>query len=173
MPNEKLQPANTPNMPAVSGGRNLANRPTLPQEYQERRDQMRREAESAIFFTFDKDDSAVVEMTNSKVINTKAGENVVHTGRYLSGNIHGTGGGAPNAKGDSFRFWDSTVLRSKLEELNAQPGDVILIDCLGEKKGAKFTYRDFMVEIVQAGPNHRSETPRVIPARVVGDETAE
>lgn len=132
--------------------RDLSKRPDLPEQYQKRITEIKKNAENKVFLSFGEGDTAAVELLNRDVIQSKVGANPAWTARYHEGNIHGTGGGAPERKGNVFRFWESTVLASKFRELNVGQGAHVVILCLGDKEGGKFTYKDFEVEVLSFSP---------------------
>jgi hypothetical protein len=124
--------------------RDLSKRPDLPETFSKRVKDMVQDAKNRVFFSFNEEDTAAVELLSRDVIQTTNGPQPAWTARYLSGNIHATGGGSPHQKGNVFRFWEHTVLGNKIREMNLEKGDHCVIVGLGKPEGK--TYYDFIVE---------------------------
>jgi hypothetical protein len=129
----------------------------LTADYEKRRAELRKrhEEEKPMFLSWEQDDTAVVEIKEDALVDTVNGTNRLYRAVYMQGNLHGEGAqerGGPVDIGATFAFWDSTVLASAFDRLGVTPGCVVMIDCLGLKKGARQTYKDFVVELVNAAP---------------------
>lgn len=139
--------------------RDLSKRPELPAAAQKGFEAMKQRAKDRVFFTWDQDDQAVVQILGRANAQTSVGESVLFTAYYQSGNIHGTGAGAPEEVGKDFKFWGSTVLETQFNDLDVRPGDSVAIYCLGDRKGGKRVYKDFLVEVVGRAKREQIAAP--------------
>lgn len=124
-------------------------RPDLNPKMAEMRAKLREAAKDRIFFSWEQDDYAVVEITGTQTVETENGPSRLYTGVYLAGNIHGpeapTARGGPADEGSTFSFWSSTVLENAIERQGVVAGDVLSIDCLGTPEGKR--YKDYVVAV--------------------------
>lgn len=139
--------------------RDLSKRPSLNKDAKERFEKMKKAAKNRVFFKFAEGDDACVQILSRDTIPTENGPSPRYKAFYQSGNIHGTGAGAPEKEGDTFFFWSSTMLESLIEENDVRNGDSIAISGLGMREGRNQTYYDYALEVFDRAPNAQSLIP--------------
>lgn len=146
----------------------IATRPALNPKLAALVEKAKTQRAEEVFFGWNEPGAtALVQITERKVINTSVGKSPLYRAVYLSGNLEGLPGG-PNAAGEGFPFYTPTVLEGALERIGvvamgdpavsvddkrgdtprdgkhlAEPNVVLMISCLGKKAGK--SYFDFVV----------------------------
>lgn len=131
--------------------RDTSKRPALKKETKQAFDDLKKRAQDRVFFSFVEGDQVVVQILSREEIPTENGPSPRYKALYQTGNIHGTGAGAPPKEGETFFFWSSTVLESLIRENDVRNGDSVAIAALGPREGRNRTYYDFAVEVLTRG----------------------